>query len=27
VRQVVEPAIKGLKLTDAFATKLAIAIK
>lgn len=27
VRQIVEPAIKGLKLTDAFATKLAIAIK
>jgi hypothetical protein len=27
VRQVVEPAIKSLKLTDAFTTKLAIAIK
>ena len=27
VRQVVEPAIKGLKLTDAFTTRLAIAIK
>jgi hypothetical protein len=27
VRQVIEPAIKSLKLTDAFATKLAIAIK
>ena len=27
VRQVVEPAIKSLKLTDAFATKLAIGIK
>ena len=27
VRQLVEPAIKGLKLSDAFATKLAITIK
>jgi hypothetical protein len=27
VRQIVEPAIKGLKITDAFATKLAITIK
>jgi hypothetical protein len=27
VRQVVEPAIKGLKLTDAFTTRLAITIK
>jgi len=27
VRQIVEPAIKGLKLTDAFTTKLAITIK
>jgi hypothetical protein len=27
VRQIVEPAIKGLKLTDAFATRLAISIK
>lgn len=27
VRQVVEPAIKGLKLSDAFSTRLAIAIK
>jgi hypothetical protein len=27
VRQVVEPAIKGLKLTDAFATKLAVVVK
>ncbi|HEY0478005.1 MAG TPA: hypothetical protein VGD37_10800 [Kofleriaceae bacterium] len=27
VRQIVEPAIKGLKITDAFATRLAIAIK
>ena len=27
VRQIVEPAIKGLKLTDAFATRLAITIK
>ncbi|TMQ07906.1 MAG: hypothetical protein E6J90_42070 [Deltaproteobacteria bacterium] len=27
VRQVVEPAIKGLRLTDAFATRLAISIK
>jgi hypothetical protein len=27
VRQVLEPAIKGLKLTDAFATKLAVTIK
>jgi hypothetical protein len=27
VRQVVEPAIKGLKITDAFTTKLAISIK
>jgi hypothetical protein len=27
VRQVVEPAIKGVKLTDAFTTKLAITIK
>jgi hypothetical protein len=27
VRQIVEPAIKGLKLTDAFTTKLAIGIK
>jgi hypothetical protein len=27
VRQIVEPAIKGLKLTDAFTTKLALTIK
>lgn len=27
VRQVLEPAIKGLKLTDAFVTKLAVSIK
>jgi hypothetical protein len=27
VRQIVEPAIKGLKLTDAFTTKLAVTIK
>ena len=27
VRQIVEPAIKGLKITDAFTTKLAISIK
>ena len=27
VRQIVEPAIKGLKITDAFTTKLAVSIK
>jgi hypothetical protein len=27
IRQIVEPAIKGLKLTDAFTTKLAVSIK
>jgi len=27
VRQILEPAIKGLKITDAFATKLAVTIK
>jgi hypothetical protein len=27
VRRVIEPAIKGLKLTDAFATKLAVVVK
>jgi hypothetical protein len=27
VRQILEPAIKGLKITDAFATKLAVSVK